>query len=184
VPRKPRLHAPGTFHHVTAHGVDMRPLYEDDQDRWRFIGILGDVTREVGWRCLGFCLMLTHYHLLLQEADVPLWRGMRLVNGRYAVAFNERHARAGHLFRGRYGDTLIEGDSHMLAAIRYVARNPVEAGACSRPEDWPWSTYAQLIGEQRGWSFVSTAWTLGLFAPERELAQQIVRRFVDQVPGT
>lgn len=184
VPRKPRLQAPGTFHHVTAHAVDSRPLYEDDTDRWRFIGLLGDVTREVGWRCLAFCLMDTHYHLLLREGDVRLWRGMRLLNGRYAVAFNERHGRDGALFRSRYADKIVEHESHLLATIRYISLNPVEAGICAGPCDWPWSSYGQLVGEAKGWSFVSTAWTLSQFAPQQNRAIWLVRQFVEQVPGT
>jgi putative transposase len=184
VPRRPRIHVPGSFHHLTAHGVDSRPLFEDDQDRWRFLGILGDVTREIGWRCLAFCLMTTHYHLLIQERDAPVSRAMRLLNGRYVVAFNKRHARAGHLLNGRYRDTPIEDDSHLLAAVRYVALNPVDAKLCVRAEDWPWSSYRELIGASRPSSFVSTTWLLAQFAPRRDRAMERVRSLVEQVPGT
>jgi putative transposase len=184
MPRRPRVHVPGSFHHLTAHGVDSRPLYEDDEDRWRFLGILSDVTREIGWRCLAFCLMTTHYHLLVQERDAPISRAMRLLNGRYVVAFNKRHARVGHLLNGRYRDTPITEESHLLAAVRYVALNPVEAGLCSRPESWPWSSYRELIGEARPSSFVSSAWLLALFSPHPDQAKNRVREFVEQVPGT
>jgi REP element-mobilizing transposase RayT len=179
MPRRPRIHVPGSLHHVTAHGIDARPLYADDHDRWYFVGRLGDVTREIGWRCLGFCLMETHYHLILEEGDVALSKGMRLLNGRYATAFNERHGRRGHVFEGRYRDRTIDDESHLLAAIRYVARNPVDAGACGRPHEWPCSTYGHLIGAARGWSFVSTAWLLALFAPQRAAAVAAVRGFVE-----
>jgi REP element-mobilizing transposase RayT len=179
MPRRPRVHVPGSLHHVTAHGVDTRPLYADDHDRWFFIGRLGDVTREIGWRCLAFCLMDTHFHLVVEQGEVPLWRGMRLLNGRYAAAFNERHGRRGHLFEGRYRDTPVEDESHLLTTIRYVARNPVDAGVCRRPQDWPWSTYGQLVGARRGWSFVSDAWLLALFAPPRDRAVAAVRGFVE-----
>ena len=178
------MSAPGSMHHVTAHGVDARPLYADDHDRWRFLGILGDVTREIGWRCLAFCLLDTHYHLVVQEGEVPLWGAMRLLNGRYANHFNKRHGRRGHLFEGRYRDTPIADDAHLLSTLRYVALNPVAAGVCSRAEDWRWSSYGGLVGATRGWSFVSTAWTLSLFAPQRERAIRAVREFVESVPGT
>jgi REP-associated tyrosine transposase len=184
VPRRPRVHAPGSFHHLTAHGVDSCPLFEDDHDRWRFLGILGDVTREIGWRCLAFCLMTTHYHVLVEEREVPIWRAMRLLNGRYAVAFNKRRQRTGHLLNGRYRDTPVEDDAHLLSTIRYIARNPVEAGLCLRAEDWSWSSYPQLIGAARPSSFVSNARLLGLFGPDRRKAIERVRRLVEQVPGT
>jgi REP element-mobilizing transposase RayT len=184
MPRKPRFHVPGSMHHVTAHGIESSPLYRDDHDRWRFIGILDAVTRETQWRLLGFCLMDTHYHLLVEERETPLSRSMRLVNGRYATAFNDRHERTGHLFNGRYRDTAIESDSHLLSAVRYVALNPVAVYECTRPQDWPWGTYGQLIGAATGWSFVSAAWTLSLFSPHRDRAIQRVREFVESVPGT
>jgi putative transposase len=164
--------------------VDSRALYADDHDRWRFIGILGDVTREIGWRCLAFCLMNTHYHLLIEEREVPVSRGMRLLNGRYATSHNMRHRRVGHLFNGRYRDMPIDSEEHLLSAIRYVALNPVAAGMCAKPEEWPWGSYGQLVGAARGWSFVSTTWTLSLFAPEPRRAAALARRFVESVPGT
>jgi len=145
----------------------VHPLFGDDEDRWYFLGLLGTVTREIGWRCLAFCLMGTHYHLVLEERDVPLSRGMHLLNGRYAVAVNARYGRSGHLFRSRFSDTSIDSESHLLSALRYVALNPVDAGLSTSPEEWPWSSYGQLIGVARGWSFMSTAWTLSLFAPHR-----------------
>lgn len=184
MPRRPRVHAPGLVHHVTSHGIDARPLYEDDHDRWRFVGLLGDVTREVGWLLLQFCLMETHYHLIVIEGEVPLSKAMRLLNGRYVTEYNRRHARRGHLFEARYRDIPIEDEPHLLSALRYVARNPIEVNACARPQDWSWGSYAQLIGTAPGWSFVSTAYVLSLFSPERQRAIESVREFVEPVPGT
>ena len=184
MPRRPRIHVPGSLHHVTAHSVESSALYRDDHDRWRFVGLLDEVTRETGWRLLAFCLMETHYHLLVEERDTPLSRSMRLLNGRYAAGFNERHDRTGHLFNGRYRDKPVQENAHVLLAVRYLARNPVEVSACARPQDWPWSSYAQLIGVAPRWSFVSTAWTLSLFSPRRGRAVEIVREFVESVPGT
>lgn len=128
--------------------------------------------------------METHYHLLLQEGDVPLSKGMRLLNGRYVTAYNRRHGRRGHLFEARYRDTPIRDEGHLMTAVRYLARNPLEAGACARAEDWPWSSYPQLIGVSRGWSFVNSAATLSVFASPRDRAIEIVRQVVEAVPGT
>jgi REP element-mobilizing transposase RayT len=184
MPRRPRVSAPGLLHHVTDHGIDARPLFADDADRWRFIAVLSDVTREVDWRCLGFCLMETHYHLIVEEGHVPLSKAMRLLNGRYVTEYNRRHGRRGHLFEARYRDKLILTEEHLIAAVRYLARNPLEVGACVRAEDWPWGTYGQMVGATKGWSFVSTAWFLALFSPRRERAIEMVREYVEPVPGT
>jgi REP element-mobilizing transposase RayT len=181
MPRRPRVHAPGSYHHLTIQGVAERPLFADDDDRRRFLGLLSDVTREVRWRCLSFCLMTTHYHLLVQAGDTPVSKGMQLLNGGYANAVNARHGRRGHLFAGRFSDTAVEGDRHLLAAVVYIARNPCEAGLCRSPAEWPWSSYAALVGAARPWSFVSSAWLLSRWAPERDRAIARLRELAE--PG-
>ena len=66
---------------------------------------------------------------------------------RYTGAINARFRWTGHLFQGRFGAVVMD-ESHLLAAARYIALNPVVAGLVNRAEDWPWSsTRAQLAGE-------------------------------------
>ena len=96
------------------------------------------------WR---ICLMRTHYHLILSVEDGVLPRGMHALNFRYACAFNQRHDSRGHVQAARYGSRRIEDDDALMYAFRYVARNPVEAGLCADPADWPWSSYAATIGK-------------------------------------
>jgi len=184
VPREVRFHEPGSYRHITARGNDRHALFRDDDDRWAFLGALGDVTRSFGWRCLGWCLMTTHYHLLVQEQAKPLSSGMHLLHSRYVRQFNRRHGHRGHVFGGRYHVATIVDDAHLLLALRYVARNPVEAGLCARPESWPWSSYGQLVGARPPMSFLSRAHALSLFDPRPERAVELARRFVEPVPGT
>jgi putative transposase len=184
MPRAPRFHECGSYRHVTARGNDREALFRDDEDRWRFLGLLRDVTRAADWRCLAFCLMTTHYHVLVQEREVTLSRSIHLLHSRYVRAFNLRHGRRGHVFGGRYGVATITDNEHLLTVLRYIAVNPVEAGLCVRPADWAWSSYAGLIGVGRPWSFVSTSHVLSLFAPRRQDSIDRIRRFVEPVPGT
>ena len=159
-------------------------MFRDDGDRLLFLGVLGDVTRACGWRCLGWCLLTNHYHLLVQERAKPLWSGMHLLHSRYVRAFNERHGRQGHVFGERYRVTTIESDAHLVMAIRYLARNPLEARLCTTPGEWPWSSYAQLVGTTRTMSFLSRAHALSLFDPRPDRAVELLRQFVESVPGT
>jgi REP-associated tyrosine transposase len=86
--------------------------------------------------------MPNHYHLLIEYEAGNLGRGMQLLNGRYSRRFNERHGRVGHLFQGRYRIEPVTRDAHLLEACRYIVLNPVRAGLCSSPGEWPWSSYA------------------------------------------
>ena len=83
--------------------------------------------------------MTTHYHLLLETPKANLAVGMQLINSCYAQGFNRRHERVGALFRGRYHSVVIESERQLHHVALYIALNPVRAGLCALPEDWPWS---------------------------------------------
>jgi putative transposase len=145
MPRKPREDVePGIFH-VFARGFGRLPIFRDRTDRELYLRLLGETVAAFNWRCLGFCLMDNHVHLIVGVEDANLGAGMQQLHGRYAQAFNRRHGRLGHLFQGRYGAVRIETDEQMIAAVNYVVKNPVEAGLCRRPEDWSWSSHAAVL---------------------------------------
>jgi hypothetical protein len=89
--------------------------------------------------------MGNHYHLLIETPYANLDEGMRYLNGVYATRFNRRHAVDGHLFQGRYWAAEIPDDAELLRVVRYIARNPVEAGLCERAEQWQWSSHRLTI---------------------------------------
>ena len=103
------------------------------------MAILGRVVATHEWRCHAFCLMTTHYHLIVETERSKLSRGMQVLNGRYAQLFNQRHDRDGHLFRARYAVYVIEDEVGLEASCLYVLENPVRAGLCEKPSDWHWS---------------------------------------------
>jgi putative transposase len=128
----------GVFH-VTARGVAREPIFRDDTDRILFLRLLAESTRHDAWRCHAFCLMGTHYHLVVETTVARLSGGLHRLNGVYAQLFNRRHARRGHLFGDRFHAWVVADDEHLTATCRYVLDNPVRAGLCPRADDWPWS---------------------------------------------
>ena len=139
VPRRARSELPNGVYHVTNRGTDERPIYLDDIDRKTFLTLLGSVVVLHDWTCHAFCLMTTHYHLIVETDQPNLSRGMRRLNGGYAQSFNERHDRRGHVFGGRYSVYVIDRDDHLEASCLYVLENPVRAGLSEKPSEWPWS---------------------------------------------
>jgi putative transposase len=133
-------------YHVSNRGNAQQRIFGDDLDRAEFIRTLLKVRRLCRWSVLSYCLLGNHYHLVLRTPQPDLARGMRQLNSRYAQAFNRRHQRVGHVFQGRYTSRLIQREDHLAATIRYVALNPVAAGLCARPEEWPWSGHPELLG--------------------------------------
>jgi REP element-mobilizing transposase RayT len=143
--RKLRTDEEGALHHVTARGNGKQAIFLDDRDRRMYLALLSDVIRRKRWRCLGFCLMDNHIHLLIETPEGNLAAGMQRLHGDYARYFNTRHDRVGHLFQGRYGAVRIESDEQLWAVARYIAANPVQAGLCELAEDWPWSSHALVL---------------------------------------
>ena len=129
----------GIFH-VFARGNRRQQIYLDDADRRRYLRMLGSVVTQYHWRCLAYCLMENHVHLLLETPQANLAVGMQWLHGLYAQTFNERHGRSGHLFQGRYGSVRVKTDAQLWQLVRYLAINPVKAGLCERPGEWRWSS--------------------------------------------
>jgi putative transposase len=169
----------GTFH-VTSHSVRDTALFRNDLDRMRFIRELATATASAGWTCVAYCLMTTHYHLLLDVDDDVLPLGMHALNFRYASAFNARHRTRGHVLERRYSAERIFGAHHLLYAFRYIVRNPVAARLCDLPQEWPWSSYAATVGLAEPQPFVDGSLILEWFGGTHEIAVARLREFVEE----
>jgi REP-associated tyrosine transposase len=176
--RRRRDTAAGIFHVFTHYVWAADSLYRDDEDRSTFLRELARATARVRWRCAAYCLMGTHYHLILDVDADALARGMHSLNFRYAISFNKRHGMKGHVLGTRYNAFRISGEASLLSRFKYVARNPVEAGLCELPADWPWSSYGGTIGVRRASSFVDDTAVLSCLDPPRELARGRLHRYV------
>ena len=162
MPRPPREELAGAIHHVTARGNAKHAIYLDDIDRQLYLATLGKAVVHRHWRCLAYCLMDNHVHLLIETLAPNLGRGIQWLHGMYARAFNHRYRRSGHLFQGRFGSVRVKSDAQLLFVARYIARNPVEAGLCSEPEEWPWGSHATVSGG-RGPAWLDTPRLLDFF---------------------
>jgi REP element-mobilizing transposase RayT len=142
VPRPLRDFVPGGYYHLVTRGVNGRAIFIDDADRRRFLALLSIASRRSRWTVHAWCLMTNHYHLLIEATDGGVSEGIRLLNGRYAQFFNERHDRRGHLWGDRFRVTRVESDEHLERAMLYVIENPLRARVVARIDDWPWCGFA------------------------------------------
>ena len=179
VPRPLRPDLPGATHHVAALAVEKEVAFREPADRRRLIAHLGTIADLYQWKCRSFCLMGTHFHLILNTPEATLSRGMQHLCGAYAQWFNWKYGRRGHLFGRRFGSVQIFNESHLLNAHRYVALNPVRAGLCERPESWRWGSYRALIGLEDPAPFLDVGGVLSLFSSEAPAAQSVFRDLVE-----
>jgi REP element-mobilizing transposase RayT len=156
-----RILAHSALYHVVARGNNRSAIYHDDVDRRRFLAILETVIERYRVECHAYCLMSNHYHLVVRTLEPNLSSAVQYLNGVYALWWNRRHARVGHVLQGRFKAQLVEREGYFLQACRYVVLNPVRAGLVCRVEDWSWSSYRATagLGPRPGW--LTTALILG-----------------------
>jgi REP element-mobilizing transposase RayT len=102
MPRKARIDAAGALHHIIVRGIERRKIFWDDEDRDSFVTRLGQVLTEAHTDCFAWALIPNHVHLLQRTGPTPISAVMRRLLTGYAVQFNRRHRRYGHLFQNRY----------------------------------------------------------------------------------
>jgi REP element-mobilizing transposase RayT len=172
----------GSTLHVTSRGIRREPIYANDADRRMFMAFLAQSIYKCRWTCMGYCLMTNHYHVLLSLSSANLSKGMHRLNGVYARRFNEVHEYTGHLFEARFSANLNETEEHFLEAVRYVALNPVSAGLCDDPADWPWSSFRAIAGLEPCPRFLAAARVRRAFGSGARGAELYARFIRDPIP--
>ena len=178
MPRRPRVQYSGAIHHVVARGNAGGNIFHTRRDALVFLATLGAAITSTRWRCLAYCLMPTHYHMLVETPEPNLSDGMHFLNTKYAAGFNAAHEHAGHVFQKRFHSELVTRDEHLLETLRYVVLNPVRAGLAERPETWKWSSYRATVGisQAQPWFTPERVWAL--FAPDPHAARREYREFI------
>lgn len=180
MPRQSRLDIPGVLQHVIVRGIERSEIFQDDDDRRRFVARLSSLLVETQADCFAWALIPNHFHLLLRCNRGELSRFMRRLLTGYAVTFNRRHHRTGHLFQNRYKSIVCEEDTYLLELVRYIHLNPLRAGLVKDLEEldrYPWCGHAVLLGH-RALSGQAVDEVLALFARKTTAARDSYRRFL------
>jgi REP element-mobilizing transposase RayT len=182
MPRKARIDAPGALHHIICRGIERRKIFIDDSDKNNFVTRLGRVVSESQTPCYAWALIDNHFHLLLKTGNVPIAILMRRLLTGYAVSFNLRHNRAGHLFQNRYKSILCQEDAYLLELVRYIHLNPLRAGLVSsmnQLDRYRYCGHGILTGKQNN-DWQDTHYVLNLFGKSVTSACKRYRVFVEK----
>ena len=180
MPRQARLDAPGTLHHVIIRGLERGAIVKDNADRAAFVTRLGAMAQATGTTIYGWALLPNHAHVLLRSGPAGLPRFMRRLLTGYAITFNRRHKRVGHLFQNRYKSIVCEEDAYFRELVRYIHLNPLRAKLVPdlRALDrYPWCGHATVVGRiPRPWQARRTV--LGWFGQTEGRAVRAYRDYV------
>lgn len=145
MPRKPRIEMIG-YHHILNRGVEKRKVFLDDEDFNTFIKLLCSACESYGVKLHSYALMDNHYHLLIETSHENLSKFMRRVNADYAIHFNKRYKRSGHLWQGRFKSWYVSDESYLYTLICYIEYNPLKAGIIKKMGDYAYSSCRYFVG--------------------------------------
>ncbi len=180
MPRQARIDAAGALHHIIIRGIERTVIFSDDQDRQNFLERLSKLLTETQTPCYAWALMSNHVHLLLRTGEVSIATIMRRLLTGYAVSFNRRHRRHGHLFQNRYKSILCEEDRYLRQLVAYIHLNPLRAGMVkdvAALKTYPYTGHSALMGRAvRAWQ--DTDYVLRVFGRRVAEARGNLQRHV------
>jgi len=185
MPRGARLDTEGALHHVMGRGLERRRIFLTQEDREDLIQRLAAVMPKSGAKVYAWSLLSNHFHMLIRTGSVPLASIMRKVLTGYAVSFNCRHHRTGHLFQNRYKSILVEEEPHLLELVRYIHLNPLRANVVGSMEEldaYPWSGHGALIGKKK-YSWQDCGYVLSQFGRKAKRSKSLYEKFMKEGVG-
>lgn len=172
-----RVEAAGYPHHIIQRGNNRQAVFVDATDHQRYLALLQEIAAAHAVAVHAYVLMTNHVHLLVTpEAPGGVSRFMQALGRRYVRWFNDRHARTGTLWEGRFRSTVIEAERYFLACMRYIELNPVRAGISATPDEYRWSSSAHHSGKRLDPLISDHAvfWALGNTPFERQSAYRLL----------
>lgn len=130
-----------TYFQICVRGNNGQDIFGDEKDRLRYLSLIEKYCQHRNMQCFAFCLMDNHAHMLFRTPSIlVLSKTMHAIQVAYAMYFNRKYERRGHLFQDRFSSWVIKDEHHLLSTKEYVENNPVKAGMVSQKENYPWSS--------------------------------------------
>jgi putative transposase len=175
-----RIDYPNAWHHVMNRARGGAALFVEEADYQQFIDLLQETADLFNVNVTAYCLIPNHYHLMVQTPDANLSRCMRHLNGVYTQKYNMAHGCDGTLFRGRYKSILVDADNYVLQLVRYIHRNPLEAGLVKRLDRYRWSSHKGYLSKAKKWNWLYKGFILGMLTEDLNSQIQAYKRFMAQ----
>lgn len=171
--RRAREKSSTGIYHVMIRGINRQAIFEDDEDRMRFIDTLREYKDISKYEIYGYCLMNNHVHLLIKERDEPISLIIKRICSSYVYWYNTKYERCGHLFQERFKSEVVEDDGYFLTVLRYIHQNPVKARIAENVSQAKWTSYKEYVEKAR---FVDIDFGLNYFSKYRAKA---ILRFIE-----
>ena len=178
MPRTARAKSSSGIYHLMLRGINGQDLFEEDEDRRKFVETLGRYKPLSKYEIYAYCLMSNHVHLLLKENEDPIATIIKRISGSYVLWYNKKYSRCGHLFQERFKSEVVETDSYFLTVLRYIHQNPLKAGITNQVESFRWSSCSEYLGNSK---IIDVEFALDMFSKDREEAKRLFQQFTQEV---
>ena len=145
MPRQARKKSGSGIYHIMLRGINRQQIFEDAEDRERFLETIENYKELCGYTIYAYCLMGNHVHILMREGKEDLTQVFKRIAGSYVYWYNWKYHRSGHLFQDRFKSEPVEDDSYFLTVLRYIHQNPVKAKLCKSAEEYPHSSMQEYL---------------------------------------
>ena len=150
MPRTARIVVPNLPYHITQRGNYRQDIFQDNEDRLSYLSWINDYSKKYKLSIFAYCLMDNHVHFIaIPREEDSLAKVFSISHMRYSQYFNKKKKASGHLWQGRFYSCVLDED-YLVAALRYVERNPVRAGIVRKPWRWKWSSAGVHVGQGDG----------------------------------
>ena len=147
MPRRPRIEIAG-YYHIINRGVEQRVIFKEPDDYVYFEELMCFYMKSYGITLHNYCLMGNHYHLLIETSTDNLSKFMRQLNMNYAIYFNKKYKRVGHLWQGRFKSWFVTDDAYLYILMLYIEQNPLKANMVKEMKEYPYSSYHYFLKKE------------------------------------
>lgn len=173
--RQARQKSKSGIYHVLLRGINRQVIFEDHEDRLKFLECLTYYKTLCSYKLYGYCLMDNHVHLLIHEREAEIASIMKKIGVRYVAWFNRKYDRCGHLFQDRFQSESVENDTYLLVVLRYIHQNSLKAGLVRSLRDDQYSSYSEYLEQKQ---LVDSEDILGMFSTNPKQAEEMFIQFM------
>lgn len=141
MPRTARRVSPTGYYHIMMRGNNREKIFRNRDDKWFYLNFLRQLARDQPVEIAAYCIMNNHVHLLAKGELEALGSVVKRLNQVYAMRYNQKYTRVGHVFQDRYKSQLITDEGYLLRCLRYIHNNPVKAQMVQKAEAYRFSSF-------------------------------------------
>ncbi|MBX4263691.1 transposase [Clostridium estertheticum] len=169
-----RLKSDESIYHVMCKSITEVNLFKDTEDKKKYLSLIKKYKTLYNFKLYGYCLMDNHLHLIIDANGSDISKVMHGINFSYAMYFNKKHERGGHLFKDRFKSIIVANDRYLKTLSLYIHNNPTDIlDYKNRPEKYAFSSLAIFIGKRRDYfKLVDYEFIISLFGESIKIARK------------